>query len=164
MIWRALAWVLSRRPVTYWLIERAQRTPYSHIWSKDGTRCYMRRWWLFNPYPGSDQVHLRRFAWLPLSIRIHHILRADEDRHLHDHPWDARTIILDGGYAELKQDGLLYVRERGYAGRLDHGTYHRIDTVSEGGVLTLFITYRYRGTWGFLVNGRKVPWRTYLGV
>ena len=29
------------------------------------------------------------------------------------------------------------------------------------GALTLFITGRYRGPWGFWVDGAKVPWREY---
>ncbi|KKI24516.1 hypothetical protein WX98_19415 [Pseudomonas syringae pv. persicae] len=42
-------------------------------------------------------------------------------------------------------------------------TYHRIDEVSPGGVYTLFITSRWKGDWGFLVNGVKVAWREYIG-
>jgi hypothetical protein len=34
----------------------------------------------------------------------------------------------------------------------------------DGGATTLFITGKYRGTWGFLVDGVKVPWREYLGI
>ena len=49
----------------------------------------------------------------------------------------------------------------GDTARLNHGEYHRIDQVSPGGVYTLFITSNWRGDWGFLVNGVKVPWRTY---
>lgn len=40
--------------------------------------------------------------------------------------------------------------------------YHRIIEVSQGGVWTLFVTSRYQGTWGFLVNGVKVPYRDYV--
>ena len=58
----------------------------------------------------------------------------------------------------------IYKRTAGYTGRLLFGQYHRISEVSPGGVWTLFITGRKRGTWGFLVNGNKVPWRTYLGL
>jgi hypothetical protein len=34
----------------------------------------------------------------------------------------------------------------------------------EGGAWTIFITGKYRGTWGFLVDGAKVQWRKYLGM
>lgn len=183
MIWKLLAFIASRPAIANWLIERAQRTPYEHIQSLDGNERYMGRWWLFNPYPhGSDGDH-RRIAWLP-SVRIHHICREDQDRHLHDHPWNARTIILRGWYNEerpfdpadplpegsvygLQVNGQLrqqFFREHGYTGRLLFGQYHRITAVSPGGVWTLFIVGRKRGTWGFQVDGKKVPWREYLGL
>ena len=163
-LWRAIARFLARPSVVSWLIEAS--VPYAHIYGKDGT-LYMGRWWLFNPYcktPG-----LRTWGeWLP-SIRLHWICRPDNERELHDHPWNARTIILKGWYEEerpLEETGELRYRARrevGYTGRLLFGQYHRISEVSGGGVWTLFITWRKRGTWGFLVDGKKVPWREYLG-
>lgn len=186
MIWNLIAKLITRPAITNWLIERAKRTPYQHITSADGQHVYMGRWRLFNAYPGAygDHPQPRHIPWLP-SVRIHHICRADQDRDLHDHPWNARTIVLRGWYREerpleqcslrecRKHDGsamsqggirLRFERRAGYTGRLLFGQYHRISEVSEGGVWTLFITGRKRGTWGFMVNGKKVPWRTYLGL
>lgn len=185
MIWNLIAQLLARPAVTDWLIRRAQRTPYQHITSADGGSVYMGRWWLFNPYPGAygDHPQPNHVPWLP-SIRIHHICRPDQDRDLHDHPWNARTFVLRGWYVEerpferlteaeaLSADGMsiddvtrsIHYRLPGYTGRLLFGQYHRICQVSDGGVWTLFITGRKRGTWGFLVDGQKVPWRTYLGL
>lgn len=34
------------------------------------------------------------------SVRLHHTLTPDMDRHLHDHPWVNLSIILSGGYVE----------------------------------------------------------------
>ncbi len=180
LLWQLLARLLACRPVRAFLIAYAKRTPYQHIMSADGGEMYMGRWWLLNPY--NNETRASRWPWLPFSARIHHIMRADQDRDLHDHPWNARTIILDGWYTEqrLVEDGSplhqaiapppgaevteLIHREAGTSARLRHGEYHRIDEVSPGGVYTLFITSRYRGTWGFLVDGVKVPWRQYLGL
>lgn len=167
-LWRMVAWLATRPRITAWLIQRAMRTPYTHITSADGQHVYMGRWWLFNPYGrGEDGEQApARWPWLP-SVRIHHICRADQDRDLHDHPWNARTIILRGCYLEQRLATHVprsHLRKTGYTGRLLYGQYHRISEVSEGGVWTLFITGRYRGTWGFLVDGKKVPWRTYLGL
>lgn len=172
MIRRLLWWPVAALAVAArgWLIRRALRTPYSHITGPDGST-YMRRWWLFNPYTkdGGDterKVH----SWLP-SVRIHHIMRPDSDRHLHDHPWNARTIVLEGWYVEQRpypHDGLLlgtlvpFTRKPGSTARLLYGEYHRISAISHEGVWTLFITWRYRGTWGFWDGTRKVPWREYL--
>lgn len=184
-LWHIVAQIFASYPgLVDWVIRRAQRTPYSHIMSADGQSRYMGRWWLFNPYCKDAQGNATpaRWAWLP-SMRVHHIMRPDQDRDLHDHPWNARTIVLRGWYSEerpvdeffynpgwtgqVERDGEMrdvFMRRAGYTGRLLFGQYHRISAVSEGGVWTLFITWRYRGTWGFLVDGKKVPWRTYLGI
>jgi hypothetical protein len=57
-----------------------------------------------------------------------------------------------------------HLRVPGDTARLMFGEYHRIAQISDGGVWTLFITGRNRGTWGFMVDGKKVPWREYLGL
>ena len=190
LFWRIVAKVIARPAIADWLIARAKLTPYQHIMSADGTEMYMGRWWLFNPY--SRETHKAALWWCPWSFRIHHIMRPDEDRDLHDHPWNARTIILRGWYTEQRPAGAEWKkavlagmvsnpeqkwvdwvmkdacewikRDQGDTASLNHGEYHRIDQVSPGGVITLFITSKWRGDWGFLVNGVKVPWRTYTGT
>jgi hypothetical protein len=158
--WSIVAWAVSRPAVSAWLIRRARKTPYQHITSADGKDVYMRRWWLFNPYPsGKSGRGGARHKWCPISIRVHHILRPDQDRHLHDHPWNARTVVLAGYYVETRGDGEEITRRTGSTATLRFGEFHRISEVSPGGVATLFITGRYRGTWGF-----KIPHREYLEV
>jgi hypothetical protein len=164
LIWKLVAKVVSIPFVSNALIKQAKKTEYFHL---DG---YMDRYWLFNRYSeiGKPDVIPKRFKWLP-SIRIHHILREDDARDLHDHPWNARTIILKGWYVERRRvksshGGYFtddFVREAGDTATINFGEYHAIDAVSPGGVWTLFIAGDYLGTWGFLVNGVKVPWREY---
>lgn len=162
IFWAIAARQIAQSPrLVQWLIARAQRTPYNHITSADGQEVYMRRWWLFNPYPHGSDGDGRRWPALP-SVRIHHILRADHDRHHHDHPWNARTIILRGHYVEHRE-GRSITRLEGDTAQLNFGEYHRINYVSAEGVYTLFISGKKRGTWGFNVDGKKVPWREYLG-
>ncbi|KFF48129.1 hypothetical protein GY26_16265 [Gammaproteobacteria bacterium MFB021] len=174
IVWKITAWLASRRRIADWLIERSQHTPYFDIVKSGET--YMRRWWLFNPY--DHETRKPRHRWCPISIRVHHIMKPDDDRHLHDHPWNARTIILRGSYLEeVAPDsgphmngrfrpglGSLRVRQRGDTARIGYGQFHRITSVSRDGVYTLFISGAHRGTWGFLVGGQKVPWREYLGI
>lgn len=159
-----IAKLLAKPAVANWLIRRAARTPYTHI-EKNGD-VYMERYWLFNPYPVDSSG---KGNWFPISIRLHHIRRPDQDRHLHDHPWNARTFILRGWYREVKpladcQPDYKVARSAGETATLKFGEYHAITEISEGGVWTLFVTGKYRGTWGFLVDGAKVQWRTYLGI
>lgn len=165
--WTVFAWIVSRVRVRDYLIERAMRTPYTNIPG------YMNRYWLFNAYDKVNGNEVTPIKWLP-SVRIHHILRRDNDRHLHDHPWDARTVILKGWYTEVRLEHGLetmyenmrrsFLRIRGYTGPINHGEYHTITSVSDGGVWTLFITFGYLSTWGFLVDGEKVPWREYMDM
>lgn len=167
MTWRLIAWVLSRRPVADWLIARAQRTPYTHL-GPNGE--YMGRWWVFNPNPRGG---VPRWPRLP-SVRVHHIKRPDQERHVHDHPGDARTIILRGYYMELRPRRTdqapipaagVFIRKRGDTATLKQGEFHRVARVSDGGVWTLFFTWGWTASrdWGFLVDGVRVPWREYLG-
>lgn len=53
-----------------------------------GARPYMRRW------------YLTRQHRLLNNIYLHHILRSDDDRALHDHPWWNVSVVLRGGYYE----------------------------------------------------------------
>lgn len=46
---------------------------------------YMHRWIVQTPWG---------------SLRLHHILRSDRDRDMHDHPVDFWTLLLTGGYVE----------------------------------------------------------------
>lgn len=156
-LWQLLAWVVSRPAIADYLIKKSQWTPYFHLHG------YMRRWWLFNRYSeiGSMEQIEPRFRWLP-SIRVHHILREDRAEHPHDHPWDARTIILKGWYVEQTEDGVRRLRWEGDTRAIRFGEYHHIEKVSPRGTFTLFITWKYIGTWGFLVDGKKVPWKQYL--
>lgn len=163
-----MASLLAAPDVADWLIARSKKTPYTHL------NGYMERDWLFNPYLTYEDKQALKEQGLPLppssdqpSGRVHHILRRDLDRHHHDHPWDAQTIILRGWYREIRllADGSEqeFLRVAGDTASLNYGEFHRIIEVSEGGVWTLFITHKYQGTWGFLVDGQKVPYRQYLG-
>lgn len=168
LFWKTLARALARPAVVNSLIARAKKTPYSHI-SKDGA-VYMERYWLFNPYPQSRPDGKQGFMRFLPSIRLHRIMREDRDDHMHDHPWDARTIILQGSYVErrvVQQHDLgcitkCFIRAAGDTTPINFGEYHKIISVSEGGVWTMFITWKYRGVWGFLVKGTKIKWKDYL--
>lgn len=167
---RILALLLARPTLADWIIQRAKRTPYFHLKGEDGSM-YMERYWLFNPYDPKSDKEGRRLRDLVPSIRIHRIMREDRDDHLHDHPWNARTFILRGWYREEREEyncvhcnTHFWYRPAGSTAELNFGEFHRITQVAEGGVWTLFVTWRKRGSWGFLVGDRKVPWREHLGI
>lgn len=151
LVWKFIAWILTTHNgmVGRWLIMYAQKTPYFDLPG------YMERWWVIRPR-----------KWLPFAVRIHHILRADWDRHPHNHPWNFRSIVLDGWYREESlEKGVTYLR-MAHAGDTYKRTrfdFHRITQVSEGGVWTLFITGKKSMEWGFMVGDRWVYWKDYLG-
>lgn len=175
ILYRLIAGYLAKRPaLVERLIERAKRTPYTHINSRDGQREYMRRWWLFNPYDGVTRK--RKHWWIPVSIRIHEIMLPDDDEHMHDHPFDAQTIILRGWYIEERDEeversfkseivtgpGWVRAMSPGDTAPVLFGDFHRIAAKSAEPVVSMFITFKERGVWGFDVDGTKVPWDEYL--
>lgn len=169
MLWYFIAWIVSRKPIAKWLVKRAMRTPYTHI-AHDGST-YMERYWLFNSYErGPEKQERSKYTWFPWNIRIHWIRRADMADHMHDHPWNARTIILRGWYADdrifTSESGAEYIdsiyRHVGDTALIGFGQYHHISQVAPQGAWTLFISGPYKGTWGFLVDGVKKPWREYF--
>lgn len=167
LLWKLLATILSQPCIADWLIQRSQRTPYFPIYGRNSDALYMDRWWLANPYGKTPEGRTApaKFNWLP-SIRVHHICLPDDDLHEHDHPWDARTIILRGWYIEERSTHALETRvmQTGMTGAIHAGDFHRIARVSDGGAYTLFLTWCYIEDWGFNVDGNKVNWRTYLGI
>jgi len=181
--WQNIALICSHPAVSRYLIERAQRTPYWHLPD------YMDRFWLVpyrervlrtvhpppddigrtDPYDSADgtgPVSWRRpLAWLiqraGYAVRVHHIKRADNAPDRHNHPWNARTIILRGGYVEDRENGV-FARAEGDTATIGFGEFHNITWVTEGGVWTLFITRKYLGSWGFkLPDGTVVPHKEY---
>lgn len=175
--WGGVARYIARRPALVdRLIARAKKTPYTHI-TDDYGDVYMYRYWLFNAYPVDEEARTER-GWLRdllPSIRLHRIVRKDQDRHLHNRPWNARTLILAGGYEEIRKDdfseeeinpggafGVINTMNAGQTAIIRHDDFHRIDRVHAGGCWTMFITWKYHHSWGFDVNGVTVPWREYL--
>ncbi len=160
-LWQALAYVVSRPSVAAWLIARAKKTPFSHIPSNEDPS-YMERYWLFNPYPKPRQKKRWQF---PISVRLHYIKRPDLDRHYHDHPWNWSSLILTGGYTDVRPQSTIFneVSDAVYVRDLNEGDYngmschglHRIITVTPG-TWTMFITGRKRKSWGFAVDGVMV--------
>lgn len=161
--------ILRKPAVHAKLFKIAMEDPDQHIASPDGKDIYMYRFWLFNRITN----YKRKYWFIPFSIRIHHIMRADNDRHLHDHPFNARTWIMRGGYEEIRLRGFWPIyptgeflheeiqRFPGDTSTLGFEKYHKITKVADGGALTFFAFGPYKGDWGFLVNGRKMLRREY---
>lgn len=154
--WRMIAKIIARPKVLQALYRRAEKTPYFHL------RGYMDRWWLLNPITtAADGTKTAKYPWLPVSARMHHILRADQARDKHNHPGSFRTLIGKGWYIEERDDGT-YHRQAGDTSVLLSGEFHHVNQVSEGGVWTIFIMWGWTGLWGFRTpDGSVVPHQDY---
>jgi hypothetical protein len=109
------------------------------------------------------------------GVMLHRIFREDNQRDLHDHPWNFLSIILRGWYSEsFQRQGEEHV---GFAIRRLWNwkraeDRHSIRIVGRAPTWTLVFTGRRRRTWGFWVHdyfnvdegpgpARFVPWFDY---
>lgn len=113
------------------------------------------------------QDYLKRYTLVRtpfFKIYLHHILRSDTDRNLHDHPWNFVTLILSGGYVEeFKRD------KNSKQKTLYHGPWsllfrpakvlHRLEMKEP--TYSLFLCGRKFKDWGFLVNDKIVSHKEY---
>lgn len=202
------------KTIANWLLKRAIRTPYFHLYHADGTK-YMERYWLV-PFASAKegcyvatwrQPFIKLLQVLGIAVRLHWIHTPDLDRALHDHPWTFISKVLIGWYVEerplcpekiefnlhheplvlpvptgritLEQAALLACPpmievEREPAVRTLRGPWsialrrfyhrHRISAVSPGGVLTLFVSFRKRQSWGFFTPSGKQWWWVFESV
>lgn len=114
---------------------------------------YLRRWWVIPRNP-------------VFNIYLHHFLRSDDDRALHDHPFAFNaSMLLDGNYVEhtISAGG---IHHRAYRLEGDFkfrwgAAPHRIELV-DGPCWTLFITGPRVREWGFYcVEKGWINWREF---
>lgn len=108
---------------------------------------------------------------LPFRVFLHYFHAGDQDRDLHNHPWNwAASLILTGGYVEERRGAPLGApgkyavevnpRRPGTVNVLTSGSFHRAD-------LFLAADGSQRGAWTLFVRGRKIQgwgfWNRYTG-
>lgn len=138
---------------------------------------YLKRWSLFLPFGA--------------SIKLHHILRSDEDRDLHDHPWSFVSIILRGGYYEHTYRPCIGGQQHQFRTTADiwhphcvvcglykkftirtwhgvgsillrpHPWPHRLEIPEGRTAWTLIFTGPKRRQWGFITVCGWIPWFRY---
>lgn len=112
---------------------------------------YMLRWWI---------IPRNRF----FNIYLHQILKDDDDRALHDHPWWSVSFLLKGRLGEVFGERMLRYPRR-YLPLFRSGKFkHRLFLPhNETCAWTLFITGpRYR-EWGFHCPKGWVHWQEFVG-
>lgn len=107
---------------------------------------YLRRWWV-----------VPRNRWF--NIYLHEIIKSDDDRALHDHPWWNLSLILRGSYIEITPRGR-FVRMPWRPVFRRPEALHRLD-VRIGPVWTLFVTGPRVREWGFACPQGWVHWQAF---
>jgi hypothetical protein len=121
-------------------------------------------------YPTYDKtLYLRRFYLIRHGkdkTFLHNILRSDNDRHMHDHPWDFSTRILVNGYDEECPLGWRYLATHS---KVDNKAEHahkvhlwKDENGAEMPVWSLVRLTEARREWGFHTETGWVPWYLYL--
>ncbi len=130
------------------LIELAQLRPADFIIG-DPDEPYMKRWWLVPRDVEADQ-----------NVYLHKIIRDDDDRALHDHPWPSVSIVLHGTLREVLPEGERLLKP-GSVVRRNAKDAHRLEVV-DGPVWTLFVTGRREREWGFHCPNGWVHWENFV--
>ena len=116
------------------------------IISKDGV-LHFRRW---------QVIKTRWFA-----IYIHGIYKADEDLHLHNHPWKFVSLILKGSYIERLPGHVINPRLAGTWVYRDTTRFHQIDSLLSPKVYTFNIMWGFKDTWGYMVRDTFIDHKEY---
>lgn len=118
---------------------------------------------------GEAEPYLFRWYIIPrnpvFNIYLHRIVRSDDDRALHDHPWLNCSILIDGHYLEHRiRNGGIHTRTMRQEGAIifrGPRTAHRLEIVDQPAV-TLFITGPRLRSWGFhCPEAGWVDWRDF---
>jgi len=128
---------------------------------------YLLRWFLVRP---------NRFC----NVYLHAMLKSDDDRVMHDHPWPSLSIMLSGHLIEhyanrpkLKVDrffpklrylhvGRIVFRRPSLAHRLSVPDWSAESGTPGNEVWTLFITGPWVRRWGFWCNSSWRYWRDHM--
>ena len=114
-------------------------------------------------------VHFRRYRLFQspiFAIYIHNIMKSDEDRHKHDHPWNFVSIILEGAYEEEFTQPPYHFTETHkvyMSGDFVHHPAedaHKLTLISDN-VITLVFAYGKRRVWGYQTEKGWIDFKTY---
>jgi len=109
---------------------------------------YLRRWWVIPRNP---------FA----NVYLHEFRRSDDDRALHDHPWNSTSVILQGRYIEHTPEGPI-VRDEASVTSREAAALHRVELFPGETALTLFLTGPIMREWGFQCPQGWRHWREFV--
>lgn len=117
-------------------------------------------------FPIGDPVYLERWWIIPRNeqqnVYLHRILRDDDDRALHDHPWANTSYLIAGSYREITPDGM-FIRQPGDVVTRPATAMHRLELIDGMPAVSLFFTGTKEREWGFDCPNGWVHWRDFTG-
>ncbi|HEX7853803.1 MAG TPA: hypothetical protein VF503_08925 [Sphingobium sp.] len=128
-----------------WARGKMQMAPDFVIGDRDAP--YLRRWWI-----------MPRNEWQ--NLYLHEILRDDDDRALHDHPWANTSLLISGSYREITPGGV-YVRDPGSLIERQATDAHRLELIDGAPAVSLFFTGAKVREWGFHCPSGWVHWQDF---
>lgn len=148
-----------------WIIRKVtRRNPDFVIGADNPDGAYMKRWWVIP----RNRV---------FNVYLHQVLRDDDARALHDHPWLNLSIILRGGYIEhtiepggihrrtFRAPGSIKLRLPSSAHRLELPWGDLLDPDAKVECWSLFITGPNVRSWGFHCPDKGwVHWREFTAA
>ena len=155
--------VLTLSLLLAWRVALCRFRAPDFVIGKPGS-AYMNRWWV-----------IPRNRWF--NIYLHEILRSDDDRALHDHPWLNASIVLKGGYYEVMPEHapsyswpvppeIVRWRGRGSVVLRRPTAAHRlvIDEHEGGPCWSLFVTGPNVRDWGFWCPRGWKKWTDFVAM
>lgn len=98
------------------------------------------------------------------QVWYHRFLRNDSERHLHSHPWSAKSQILTGAYTEQREkhgDVVFVDRVVGEENYIFEATVHRIVKVEPNTWTQMIVRPERKSTWHFVdENGKRTEMPT----
>lgn len=108
---------------------------------------YLRRWWLI---PRNENV----------NVYLHEIVKSDDDRAMHDHPWANTSFLILGSYIEHTPEGS-FVRKAGDTIQRAADALHRLEVIPGERAISLFMTGPKVREWGFQCEHGWVHWQDF---
>ncbi len=115
---------------------------------------------------GAERPYMLRWFLIPrnevFNLYYHRILRDDDDRALHDHPWPSFSVMILGQLREITPEGSRVIRAGDTVFRGAEFA-HRLELIDGQPAETLFITGPKVRDWGFHCPKGWVGWRAFVG-
>jgi len=108
---------------------------------------YLLRWWVI---PRNELYNLY----------LHDIRKSDDDRAMHDHPWENTSLVVSGGYLEHTPQGV-FERKAGDIIHRKPTDLHRLEVIPGQRAITLFATGPKVRDWGFQCPKGWVSWQDF---